>query len=255
MVTQHHDPATDQGTAQRSLTVYGYVPAWGVPDISPYVTKLVYYLHMTGHEHEWQPQSLATLDDDSPNGKLPYVVLDDGTKITDSNRIIHYLEAHSESPLDEGMTAAEKAQALAWKRLMEEHLYWSGVIQPRWREDAGWETYIPYIVQGAEVTPELRAALDGFRARIMAEFDGQGMGRRSEEEVFEVFREDVDALSTYLGDKPFFLGDTPRTLDASVYSFVRHLTDVPFDWPGRDYTRGKSNLVAYAERMRERIGV
>jgi glutathione S-transferase len=248
MVTQQVAPPT-------TLTVYGYVPAWGVPDISPYVTKLVNYLHMAGIEHEWKPQSLATLDEDSPNGKLPYIVEPDGTKLTDSNRIIRYLESKSPAPLDAGLTAAEKAQALAWNRLLEEHLYWSGVIQPRWREDAGWETYIPYIVQGAEVTPDLRAALDGFRDRIMAEFNGQGMGRRTDEEVFEVFREDIDALSTYLDKKPFFLGDQPRTLDASVYSFVRHLTDVPFDWPGRDYTRSKTNLVAYADRMRARFGV
>jgi glutathione S-transferase len=237
------------------LTVYGYVPAWGVPDISPYVTKLVNYLHMVGIEYEWKPQDLALLDEDSPNGKLPYIVKPDGTKLTDSNRIIWHLETEIDNPLDAGMTPAEKAQALAWHRLVEEHLYWSGVIQPRWREDAGWETYIPYIVQGAEVTPEMRAGLDAFRDRIMAEFNGQGMGRRTDEEVFEVFREDVDALSTYLGDKPFFLGDQPRTLDASVYSTVRHLIDVPFDWPGRPYARSKENLVAYADRMRARFDV
>ena len=239
----------------RLLTVYGYVPAWGVPDISPYVSKLVYYLHMVGIEHEWKPQDLATLDEDSPNGKLPYIIEPDGTKITDSNRIIHHLEATIEHPLDAGMSAPERAQALAWNRLIEEHLYWSGVIQPRWREDAGWETYIPYIVQGAEVSPEMRAGLDAFRGRIMAEFDGQGMGRRSDDEVFEVLREDVDALSDQLADKSFFLGEQPRTLDASVYSTIRHLIDVPFDWPGKPYTRGKQNLVDYADRMRSRFGV
>ena len=252
MVTQ-----TDEAkhVANEPLTVYGYVPAWGVPDISPYVTKLVYYLQMTGHEHEWKPQSLATLDEDSPNGKLPYVVLSDGTKITDSNRIINHLEAHSDSPLNEGMTPEEKAQALAWHRLLEEHLYWSGVIQPRWRYMSDFEIYIPYIVQGAEVSPELRVALDAFRDRIVAEFDGQGMGRRTDDEVLEVLKEDVDALSVYLGDKQFFLGDKPRVLDAAVYSWVRHLADVPWDWPGRDYIRGKANLIAYADRMRDRFGI
>ena len=248
--------ATAEPTAPATvLTVYGYVPAWGIPDISPYVTKLVNYLHMVGIEHEWKPQDLAHLDEDSPNGKLPYIVMPDGTKLTDSNRIISHLESTIDNPLDAGMTDTEKAQALAWHRLVEEHLYWSGIIQPRWREDAGWETYIPYIVQGAEVTPEMRVGLDAFRGRIMAEFDGQGMGRRTDEEVFEVLREDVDALSTYLGDKPFFLGDQPRSLDASIYSTIRHIIDVPFDWPGKPYTRGKANLVAYADRMRARFNV
>jgi glutathione S-transferase len=252
MVTQAH-PETS--APPRVLTVYGYVPAWGIPDISPYVTKLVNYLHMVGIEHEWKPQDLATLDQDSPNGKLPYIVLTDGTKITDSNRIIHHLETTIENPLDADLSTTEKADALAWHRLLEEHLYWSGVIQPRWREDAGWETYIPYIVQGAEVTPEMRVGLDAFRQRILDEFNGQGMGRRTDEEVFEVLREDVDALSDFLRDKPYFLGEEPRTLDASVYSTIRHIIDVPFDWPGKPYTRSKANLVAYADRMRSRFGI
>ena len=38
----------------------------------------------------------------------------------------------------------------------------------------GWDTYIPYIVQGAEVTPQLKAFLDSFRERILNGFVGQG---------------------------------------------------------------------------------
>ncbi len=78
------------------------------------------------------------------------------------------------------------------------------------------DAYIPYIVQGAEVTPELRTVLDAFRARIMAGFNGQGMGRRCSEVVQDCFRADVDAISDQLADKPYFLGDRLRSLDASV---------------------------------------
>src|SRR5271166_146990 len=55
------------------ITVYGYTPAWGLPDISPYVTKLVNYMTFAEIDHQWQPQNLATLDEDSPFGKLPYI--------------------------------------------------------------------------------------------------------------------------------------------------------------------------------------
>ncbi|MGF1468882.1 MAG: glutathione S-transferase family protein [Sandaracinaceae bacterium] len=215
------------------------------------MTKLVNYMTMTGLEYELVAQDLAKLDDDAPHGKLPYIIDEDGTKVGDSNAIINYFKEKYGDPLDQDQTAEEAAQALAWNRLLEEHVYWSGVIQPRWREDKGWETYIPYIVSGAEVGPELRAALDAFRGRIVAEFDGQGMGRRSDEEVFDVFKQDIDALSSFLGNKTWFMGDKPRSIDASVYSFIRHTADVPFEWPGKPYIRDKKNLTAYANRFHE----
>ncbi len=236
------------------ITVYGYTPAWGLPDISPYVTKLVNYMTFAGIDHQWQPQNLATLDEDSPFGKLPYIN-DDGTKVGDSNRIIIHLKEKYGDPLDGDQPPVEAAQALAFNRLVEEHLYWSGVIQPRWRYEDQFEIYIPYIVQGADVGPELRAALMAFRDRIMDEFNGQGMGRRPDDEVLKFLKDDIDALSAFLGDKPYFMGDKLRSVDASVYSTVRHITDSPWDWPGRDYARSKANLVAYTDRIRDEFKI
>ena len=46
-----------------------------------------------------------------------------------------------------------------------------------------------------------------------------------------------------------------RSIDASVYSTYRHIADSPWDWPGRDYARSKTNLVAYADRLREEFKV
>lgn len=237
------------------ITVYGYVPAWGIPDISPYVTKLVNYLTFAGLDYQHKTQDLATLDQDSPFGKLPYIVDADGTKVGDSNRIIEYLKGKYGDPLDGDQAPVEAASALAFNRLIEEHLYWSGVIQPRWRHPDQFEIYIPYIVQGAEVTPELRVGLYAFRDRIVAEFDGQGMGRRPDDEVLAFLRADLDALSTFLGDKPYLMGEVLRSVDASLYSTFRHIADSPWDWPGRDYARGKSNLVRYADRIRDEFKV
>lgn len=239
------------------ITVFGYVPAWGVPDISPYVSKLVNYLTFAGLEHEHRTQDLATLDQDSPFGKLPYIVDSDGTKVGDSNRIIEYLKAKYGDPLDGDQSPEEAAQALAFNRMIEEHLYWSGVIQPRWRHPEDFTIYIPYIVQGAEVEPgsELEQGLWAFRDRIVAEFDGQGMGRRPDDEVLAFLKADLDALSTFLGDKPYLMGDKIRSIDASLYSTFRHIADSPWDWAGRDHANSKTNLVEYAGRIRDEFKV
>ncbi|MBS0252891.1 MAG: glutathione S-transferase family protein [Proteobacteria bacterium] len=232
------------------ITVYGYVPAWGLPDISPYVTKVIAYMTFVGIPFQHRSQDLARIDIDAPHGKLPYIVDSDGTKVADSNTIIKYLQGKFGDPLDADLSLSERANALAWNRLIEEHLYWSGVIEPRWRSDPGWETYIPFIVQGAEVTPQMRAGLDAFRARILAGFDGQGMGRRRSETVLDCFRTDIDAISDRMGDNPYFLGDKPRSLDASVYAMLRHIADQPQQWPGTGYVNGKPNLVDYLDRIR-----
>src|SRR5258708_12808786 len=137
------------------ITVYGYVPAWGIPDISPYVTKLINYMTFTSLDFEHRTQDLATLDQDSPHGKLPYIVDADGTKVGDSNTIIGYLKAKYGDPLDGDLTRQQLAQALAFNRLIEENLNWTGTIQPPCRAPPPSEPPIPYILHSPTPPPTL----------------------------------------------------------------------------------------------------
>lgn len=41
---------------------------------------------------------------------------------------------------------------VAWNRMIDEHTYWCGVIQPGWRMDEGWETYVPILAQTNKVS-------------------------------------------------------------------------------------------------------
>ncbi|WP_422367343.1 iIsoprene-epoxide--glutathione S-transferase [Pelagibius sp.] len=236
------------------IQVYGYMPGWTVADISPYVSKLYNYLKMADHDFEMVAQPLATLAQDAPRTKLPYIKDDDGTVVPDSTEIIHYLQRKYGDPFSEGVTAVEQAMMIAWNRMIDEHTYWCGVIQPRWRKDEGWEVYKPIIVQGTTPIPEdVLAGLDAFRAHIRSQFDKQGMGLKSDQEVYETLKVDADALSDFLGEKPFFMGDQPRWIDATVYSILTHTIEAPFDWKGKDYIAGKKNLTDYIARMRERF--
>lgn len=110
-------------------------------------------------------------------------------------------------------------------------------------------------MQGAEVSPELRKGLDAFRERILAGFNGQGMGRRSHESVLEVYKKDIDALSDFLGSKKYFMGDQVSSLDVSAYAMLRHCADQPQKWPGTGYLDSKGNLAEYLERMRKEYQV
>ena len=80
------------------------------------------------------------------------------------------------------------------------------------------------------------------------------ISRALEVSVRTVYR-DIDALSDYLGDKTYFTGDRLRSLDASVYSTVKHIANQPHPWPGTGYVQTKPNLMAYLARIQEQFGV
>jgi glutathione S-transferase len=77
----------------------------------------------------------------------------------------------------------------------------------------------------------------------------QGMGRHSRDEIYEIGKADLKAMSMCLGDKPFFMGSTATSIDASAYSFLANIL-VPLKSPLQDYGMGFPNLWAYCERMK-----
>jgi glutathione S-transferase len=81
------------------------------------------------------------------------------------------------------------------------------------------------------------------------------MGRRPSETVLDCFQTDIDALSDYLADKPYFLGDRLRSVDASLYAMLRHVADQPQQWPGTGYIAAKRNLTGYLDRIREQYKI
>ena len=84
----------------------------------------------------------------------------------------------------------------------------------------------------------------------MGSFNGQGMGRRPTSVVVDLYKEDVDAISSFMGDKKYFFDDKVRTIDAMVYGMLRHFADQPQKWEGSGYVQSKQNLASYLERMR-----
>jgi glutathione S-transferase len=78
------------------------------------------------------------------------------------------------------------------------------------------------------------------------------MGRHSAEEVYQRGDEDLTALSTVLGEKPFFFGEAPSSLDAIAYAFVANVLHNVVQGPLAEKARKKQNLVAFCERMKAR---
>ena len=232
------------------LVVHKFGPAWGLPDISPFVVKLETYLRMAGIPYETKAGDPRK----APKKKLPYV-LDDGVPLGDTRFIIEHLETKRGISLDARLTPKERAIATAFQSMLEEHLYYV-VVYERWQLEANWERYLPtmrQIVSGAGVPGPMTGFVSGMaRKQMVRSLYSQGTGRHAPAEVGRIGERLVGALAEQIGDGPFFFGSDPATIDASAYAFTIGLLEAPFEGPVRDAAARRDNLKAYCARIKER---
>jgi len=229
------------------ITLYGHVPAWGIPDLSPFVTAIDLYLRMTGLPYRLVLGDLGT----APNGKLPYI--EDGSAVVaDSSFILDYLKAQYGNPLDDTLGARDEAVRLMLWRMMEESFYWY-LVQGRYRRDQDFALYDPLWGQffGHLSAADRRAAIEDARHRLLTEFYQSGRGRLSWDEVETMGRCEVDAVVAWLGGRPFLFGDSPTSADCAVHAFLQGLIYVPFANGIKTHALSQPSLVAYMARISE----
>jgi glutathione S-transferase len=141
---------------------------------------------------------------------------------------------------------------LALRRMVEEHSYFA-LLWLRWIDDAGWALTAPAFF--GQLPWPLRLVVPALvRRQVRRDLWGQGMGRHSSDEICRRVSADLDALAAALGPRPYFGGDEPSALDATTYAFIANLIWAPLDTPARQAALASAALVAYAERMRARVG-
>jgi glutathione S-transferase len=234
---------------ERSMIVYTFGPALGSIDLSPFVVKLLAWLHMAGLPHQVQAGDLRRM----PFGKLPAVKLDDGTLMGDSQHIIHHLAALHHDPLNEAQwTPAERAQARAFRALFETDLYFANMHQ-RWMDEPNWALFKPVMAASIHQmgVPKLLLpmVLKQVRGKVKAQLHGQGIGRMSTQQIAEHGVAGYRAVADFLADKAFMLGSQPSALDATAFAFLHTLLVPPFNSPIKAFASSQANLVAYHQRM------
>jgi glutathione S-transferase len=228
------------------IRVHQFAPAFGLPNASPFCMKLETYLRMAGLPFELSNDGNVMK---APKGKLPWIE-DGGTVVADTHFIIEYLKTTYGDPLDATMTVPERALATAFQRLLEDSLYWC-LIDMRWMQDAGWAR-TREVFFGALPIPVRWILPPLARRGIRAEIRGHGMGRHGADEIRAIGCRDVDALADFLADKPFLLGDQPRSIDACAHAFIANLLWAPVESPIRRHAQSRPNLEAYCQRMKAR---
>lgn len=95
--------------------------------------------------------------------------------------------------------------------------------------------------------------IEKFRKTVLSQMHGHGMGRHSSEEITQIICADFQALSDFLADKPFFMGEQPTTLDATAYAYVGNFIKPPYGSPIVDYALQRANLCNHYERMTQQF--
>src|SRR5258708_15263909 len=98
------------------ITLYGFGTGFGLPEISPFVTKTEVQLKMAGLAYRKEKAKPPN----SPKGQLPYIV-DDAESIADSTFIRAHIAGKYAYDFDAPLSLQAPAQAWAFERVIARH--------------------------------------------------------------------------------------------------------------------------------------
>ena len=222
------------------ITLYGFGPAFALPDPSPFVMKTEVQLQMAGLSYVKQRAAPPT----APKGKIPFIE-DKGARIGDSTFIRAHVERKYGVDLDRGLTPDQRARGWAIERMLEDHLYFA-LLHARWMDDENFAKGPARFFGGAPA-----GSREAGRERVRQNLHGHGLGRHSPDEIAELGGRSLAALSGLLGNKPYLFGPAPCAADATAFAFVAGVLTPFFETRLRGFALGHKNLVAYRERMME----
>jgi glutathione S-transferase len=219
-------------------------PVWGLPSPSPFCLKLETWLRIAGI-----PYKSISLNKppQSKTGKVPYMLLDDGGTLADSNVIIQTLARERGIDLESERTPQEQARSHAILRMVEESLYFAAAWE-RWMLPECW----PITRDGyfGTLPGPLRPLFAGLvRRKLKAALHSQGILRYDSDEIAARAFGDIRALSALLGEEPFFQGERAGVVDATVYGALANVLGFPRRTPLKSAVEACPNLVAFCRRI------
>ena len=105
------------------ITLFGMPSAGGLKQLSPYVVKVEMALRYLNAEYKIQSVDPWKIGKLSPNGKVPWIKVDN-VEIGESDVIIEHLVKVYKSDLLASLSTDDQLVGTALKRLTEKNLYW-----------------------------------------------------------------------------------------------------------------------------------
>lgn len=232
-------------TAPR-VEIYTFGPAWGipVPTASPFGLKLITWLRMHDVPHTVCVQNNPRK---GPKKKCPWAVID-GEAIGDSTLVVEQIKAQR-GIADDELTPRQSAIANATRLMLEEHYHqvWEHEL---FIHEGGWRRGYEFFDQLPAVARVL--VRNVARAQLRKQLYARGVGRHEHAEIVRMGISDLDTVDELMGDGPYFFGEQPSDIDATVFSFLALTRWTPVQSPVWEHLRARPRLVAYCDRMVER---
>ena len=224
------------------ITLFVFGEFFGLPDASPFVMKAEMLLKLAGLPYQKNAKGFGK----APKGKLPFID-DEAETIADSTFIRAHIEGKYGFDFDAPLSLQARAQAWAFERMIEHHVYWA-LVGARW-VDA--ENFARGPSHFFDAVPEHQR--EKFREdaqfRVAENYLLSGLGRHAPDEDVDLAMRSLFALSVQLGDKPYLMGDEPCGTDATAFGALAGILTPYFSSPLRERTGHFGNLTAYVDRM------
>lgn len=230
------------------LELIQFPAAFGIMNGSPFCMKVEVFLKLAGLPYRVNSRVLPMR---LPKGKLP-ALRDGDALVCDSQTIIEHLQRHHAAALPPALQRAESGAEHVLRRMVEEHLYFA-MLWHRWIDDAGWAVTAPTFF--SHLPGPLRAVVPALvRRKMRRDLVGQGMARHDAGEIAARACADLDAVALTLGELPYFGGEAPGAIDATLYGFLANVLFVAIDNPVQRHLQTLPTLVAYTSRLETQIG-
>ncbi|WP_413990205.1 glutathione S-transferase family protein [Labrys okinawensis] len=224
------------------ITLFAFGPVFGLPDMSPFVTKAHLLLKLAGLPYQVDRKGFTR----APKGKLPYIN-DAGEIVADSTFIRLHIERKYRVDFNRNLAPERSAAIWALEKMCENHLYWAAVRE-RWMREENFEKIAALVFR--RVPPLVRPVVKTLvRRKIRKDLYSQGLGRHSEQELAELVKRDVVAIAALLGDAPWLGGGQPCGGDATLGAFVITCHTPEFTTDVGRLIGEHANLLAYRERV------
>jgi glutathione S-transferase len=224
------------------ITLYGFGAGFGLPEISPFVTKTEVQLRMAGLAYRKE----RAMPPASPKGQLPFID-DEGDVVADSTFIRAHIERKYSFDFDAGLDQKSRAQAWAFERMIEHHVYWA-LVGARWVEPENFAKGPSHFFDGAPDDRREKLREDA-QFRVAENYLLSGLGRHAPDDDVDLAVRSIFALSVQLSDKPYLMGDKPCGLDATAFGALAGVLTPFFASKLRTEVETFGNLTAYVDRL------
>jgi len=257
--TPKKEPAPPKPTVHKAdyqqdvVYMYQFSRTPVIPSLSPFCLKVETWLRLVGLKYENIEHRNKFR---SKKGLLPFVEVN-GEEIADSAIIIRTLGEKFNTDLDAGLSAEQKLISHANISMIENHLAW--VTKAVFKTPEDWVKALKIDVKTLSPYPFPAPIINFIMKRkwklVAKKVRAHGIGVHKPEEIQEFGQNDLKVLSDLLGDKDFFFGEKPSTLDVVAFANLAQLVymDAEVKIGLRDYLlESCSNLKAFCDRVKER---